>query len=276
MTRRKWLATTAACAAGSLAYPTLVEPRWLEVVRTKVPVPGAGQQPVTLLQLTDLHASWAVPWGLIESAVTLGLAARPDVICLTGDFVTHQAELDTARYVAILRRLSTAAPTFAVLGNHDGGTWAAARRGYADHRVVDRVLEEAAVSVLHNRSVAVPIRGSMLTLVGVGDLWSAELDAVRAFRSAPTVGARVLLSHNPDSKAALDAYDWDLMLCGHTHGGQVMIPFEGPRYAPVEDRRYVSGLNPYDGRWIYTSRGVGSLGSVRFQCRPEVTVLELT
>jgi len=65
------------------------------------------------------------------------------------------------------------------------------------------------------------------------------------------------------------------MLCGHTHGGQVMIPFQGPRYAPVTDRRFVSGLNDFAGRPIYTSRGVGSLGSVRFRCRPEITLLQL-
>jgi predicted MPP superfamily phosphohydrolase len=64
------------------------------------------------------------------------------------------------------------------------------------------------------------------------------------------------------------------MLCGHTHGGQVMIPFEGPRYAPVDDKRYVAGLNPYDGRWIYTTRGVGSIAGVRFGCRPEVSFLD--
>lgn len=276
MTRRQWLATAAAAVTTAAAYPTVLEPRWLELTRTAVALGKGAGDPLRLLQLTDLHASWAVPWSLIDHAVTLGLGARPDVICLTGDFVTHQADLDVARYAAILRRLSEVAPTFAVLENHDGGSWAAARRGYADHRVVERILDDGGIQLLHNRWVSVPVRGSAVTLIGVGDLWSGELDAVRAFRSVGAAGPRVLLSHNPDSKLALDAYGWDLMLCGHTHGGQVMIPFQGTRYAPVEDRRYVSGLNPYDGRLIYTSRGVGSLGSVRFRCRPEVTVLELS
>ena len=65
------------------------------------------------------------------------------------------------------------------------------------------------------------------------------------------------------------------MLCGHTHGGQVIIPFEGPRYAPVEDKAFVSGLKNWRDRQIYITRGVGNLGSVRFRCRPEVTILDL-
>ncbi|MBL8217305.1 MAG: phosphodiesterase YaeI [Bryobacterales bacterium] len=276
MTRRQWLLSTAGCAGLAGGYSTVVEPRWLEVVRTGVRVEGGQRGTVRLLQLTDLHASWAVPWSLIDNAVTLGLAARPDIICLTGDFVTHRGDLDGGRYAGILRRLSAAAPAFAVLGNHDGGSWAAARRGYADHRVVERILEDGGIALLHNRWVEVPVRDSAVTLVGVGDLWSEELEADRAFRGVSGAGPRVLLSHNPDSKTALEGFAWDLMLCGHTHGGQVMIPFQGARYAPVEDRRYVSGLNAFDGRWIYTSRGVGNLGSVRFRCRPEVTVIELS
>jgi uncharacterized protein len=274
MTRRNWMAA-AASALSAAAYPTVLEPRWLEVVRIPVHLPVRPSQPILLLQLTDLHASWAVPWSLLDNAVSLGLAAHPDLICLTGDFITHKADWDPARYRAILRRLSAAAPTFAVLGNHDGGSWAAARRGYADHTLIDRLLDDAGIHLLHNRAMPCRIRDDRFLLIGVGDLWSGELDSWRAFRSLPPNLPRLLLSHNPDSKSVLEVHPWDLMLCGHTHGGQVMIPFEGPRYAPIDDKRYVAGLNDYNGRPIYTSRGVGSLGSVRFRCRPEVTLLTL-
>ena len=83
------------------------------------------------------------------------------------------------------------------------------------------------------------------------------------------------LAHNPDAKDALDGLPWDLMLAGHTHGGQVVLPFLGPPVVPVRDRRFVSGLNGWSSRLIYTTRGVGNLYGLRVHCRPEVTLLDL-
>jgi predicted MPP superfamily phosphohydrolase len=119
------------------------------------------------------------------------------------------------------------------------------------------------------------VREHSVRLVGVGDLWSNELDAPGAFRSVESSEATILLSHNPDSKTVLRPFPWNLMLCGHTHGGQVIIPFEGPAYAPVQDKRFVAGLRGWDGRQVYVSRGVGNLGGVRLRCRPEVSVLDV-
>ena len=121
----------------------------------------------------------------------------------------------------------------------------------------------------------IEVRGQPVTVAGVGDFWSDETDGARAFRAVRRRGPVVLLSHNPDSKEAVGAFDWDVMLCGHTHGGQIIIPFEGPRYAPVRDRRFVAGLGAWEGRQIYVSRGVGNVWSVRFCCRPEVTLLDI-
>jgi hypothetical protein len=84
-----------------------------------------------------------------------------------------------------------------------------------------------------------------------------------------------LLAHNPDSKDILGAYPWDLMLCGHTHGGQVRLPIVGPAFAPVRDKRYVEGLKPWNDRLIFVTRGVGNYVGVRFNCRPEVSLLNL-
>ena len=257
------------------AYPTLLEPRWLETTHTRVPVRGHTIAQARILHLSDLHASQVVPWSLIEEAVDTGLAEQPDFICLTGDFITDRLETDTARYVPILRRLSAAALTFAVLGNHDGGSWATRRGGHFDHRYVERLLEDARVELLHNRSRRLDLPRGRLSLAGVGDYWSHEVDARRAMLGTTAALTTLVLCHNPDAKDLLRFHEWNLMLCGHTHGGQIIVPFDGPRYAPVTDKRYVSGLNAYGSRHIYTTRGVGNILGVRFGCRPEVSLLDV-
>ena len=88
-------------------------------------------------------------------------------------------------------------------------------------------------------------------------------------------GPVVAMSHNPDTKELLAGYPWNLMLSGHTHGGQVIVPLYGPPIVPVRDLRYLEGLKPWGERLIHVTRGVGNLMGVRFGCRPEVAILEL-
>ena len=271
MTRRKLLYTF--FGFPPLAYPCYWEPRWLEVTYRRVRLRGWGARPpVRVLHLADLHASMFVPLSMIDHAISLGLAARPDLICVTGDFITMREGFEAGDYARLLRRLTAAAPTYAVLGNHDGGRWAGEHFGFPDHRVVEGILENAGIELLHNR----PVRLAALTLAGVGDLWNDEVSGERAFAGIRGGGPVVLLAHNPDTKDHLGAWRWDLMLSGHTHGGQVIVPFEGPRYAPVADKRYIAGLKPWGTRWIQVTRGVGNVGGIRFRCRPEVSVLTLS
>jgi predicted MPP superfamily phosphohydrolase len=213
---------------------------------------------------------------MIGDAIKRGLATKPDVICLTGDFVSGPGDTPAPReYARVLRRLSAAAPTFAVLGNHDGGSWAAKRLGWSDHRLVDHVLGDSGIELLHNRSRVVEVRGQKLGLVGVGDQWSEEVDADRAFQGTDPRMPSILLAHNPDTKELCAAHSWDVMLSGHTHGGQIVVPFYGTPFRPVEDTRYLAGLKYWGSRQIHVTRGVGNLLGVRLNCRPEVSVLEV-
>jgi predicted MPP superfamily phosphohydrolase len=276
MTRRKFLYSFFAAPA-PLLYPCYWEPRWLDVTRRRVSLPGFRPQfPIRVLHLSDLHASIFVPPSLIDHAISLGLAAKPDLICVTGDFITLREGFDASAYAQLLRRLPAAAPTYAVLGNHDGGSWSRDHHGFPDHRVVDRILEEAGIDLLHNRSARVGVAGSGLTLAGVGDLWSHEAQPARAFAGVTADEPVLFLAHNPDTKDRARAWPWHLMLSGHTHGGQVIVPFEGQRYAPVADKRYVAGLRSWGARQIHVTRGVGNVGGVRFRCRPEVSILTIS
>jgi uncharacterized protein len=212
---------------------------------------------------------------LIQHSVEMGLKTKPDVICLTGDFVTDATPFDNAAYTRILRPLANAAPVFACLGNHDGGEWAASAGGFDDSAAVRALLHDANVSLLHNRSEVVRVRDQSIRFAGVADLWSDELDSDLAFADVRQDDPAILLAHNPDTKDVLADRPWDLMLSGHTHGGQVVLPFLGERFVPIRDKRFIAGLKQWNGRQVYVTRGVGNIAGVRVNCRPEVTVLDL-
>lgn len=263
-------------AAGAAAYPLFVEPRWLRVVDRRLPFFGQAGSPVRLVQLSDLHASEEIPASHIEHAVQRAIEAAPDLICVTGDFVTGTTGFSMTWLRDLLRRLAVTAPAFAVLGNHDGGLWARGTGGFATTGPIRDVLSAAGVRLLHNEQYRFEVAGRTLQLVGTGDLWARELDGATAFRDADPNLPCVLLSHNPDSKDILARHEWKLMLSGHTHGGQLRLPLVGTPFAPVVDKNYVDDLRPWNGRWIHVSRGVGGVsGGVRFNCRPEVNVITL-
>lgn len=274
VSRRVFLTSLPALGITSLAYARLIEPTWLELTYRTCRI-AKVKSPVDLVHLSDLHASDVVPNSLIEDAVGRSVDLRPDVICVTGDFVTFATGFDPAWYVSVLRRLSAQAPTFAVLGNHDGGLWAADAGGFTTTYEMTALLERCGIRVLANHLEVITIGGQHLQIVGVGDMWAGDLHASLAFSKADTCIPTILLSHNPDSKAMLSRHQWDLMLSGHTHGGQVVAPGLGLSPAPVWDRAYIAGLNRWRGRWIHVSRGVGNVAGVRFNCRPEVTHLRL-
>ncbi len=277
ITRRKFLHSLCgalASAAVGAAYMRWAEPPWFDVTSTAVALarPGfdPGEAPLRVLHLSDLHAYR--PWvslAHIARAVALGVAQKPDLICLTGDFITAEYD-DFAAYAEVLRPLTTAAPTFACLGNHDCG------RGRAVG--VRALLAAAGIELLHNRSCEIAVRGRRVQLIGVGDWWTGECRPAVAFASAPPRqrAVRLVLNHNPDAKIAFAPHDWDLMLCGHTHGGQIGIPPLARLFAPVQDKRFIAGLYSWEGRQLFITRGVGNLHHARLFCRPEVSLLNIT
>jgi len=276
LTRRKFLATVGLAVAGSGLYVRVIEPHWLTIGRHTVKLGLKGDSPpLKILHLADLHVSHVVSLGFIGEAIRLGLGLQPDLICLTGDFITHGYEaLDG--YAEVLKPLAASAPTFACMGNHDGGLWASRRHGYKNTNRVREVLDQAGVTLLHNSARTVRLGDRDLRLVGLGDVWAGEMQPMIAFATPdPSADATIVLSHNPDTKVYMKAYPWDLLLSGHTHGGQVKLPFIGAPVSSVKDRRFMEGLHPWEGRWIHVTRGVGNLWGIRFNCPPEVSLVTL-
>jgi uncharacterized protein len=279
-TRRRFLLTalSAGAAAGSVAaYTRWFEPQHLRLSQHTVTTGREpADRPLRLLHLSDLHASREIPLDYLARVIAQGVALKPDVICVTGDFVTRREEIPSG-YADVLRALPAAAPTFATLGNHDGGVWSARYGGPSTSANVRAVLAAAGIPCLHNQAIDLTLHSRRLQLIGLGDLWSNECRPKTAFASLHSAArhTRVVLSHNPDSKSALLPYDWDLLLSGHTHGGQIGIPFLARRFAPVQDKRYISSLHRWENRWLHVSKGVGCLFGLRFNCRPEISLLNL-
>jgi predicted MPP superfamily phosphohydrolase len=264
-----------------VSYGYRVEPTWLEVNRFDIPVPDlpAGFDGFRIAQLSDFHCSRQVTPHYLAEAVDLAQAQRPDLVVLTGDFV-HKGYRYVERVARILGRLTSTPDiegVFAVLGNHDFSVRNALgfRRYRHLHRAVAAALTAHGIRVLHNESVPLTRGDGLLHLVGVEDLWSRVCDLDQAFAGLDPAVGRVVLAHNPRTAERLNGRRCDLMLSGHTHGGQVNLPGVGRPVLSRQARRFAAGLYCYKGGYVYVNKGVGFGFRFRFGVRPEVAVLTL-
>jgi predicted MPP superfamily phosphohydrolase len=257
------------------------EANWLEITRKQIQIPTLkNKSAIKILHLSDLHFSDGDSLENIDTALREGFALSPDACVITGDFITHQiSDQDILTLGKCLKKYSLKVPTFATLGNHDGGSWAGKNGGPPNTKKVEQMLSHARIKLLHNQRESIYLKGQALSITGVGDLWSQtcipdKCLPKKSFRSS--TGPSIVLCHNPDAKELLAHYKWDLMLSGHTHGGQFKIPFlNWTPFAPVKDHSMVEGLHKWNNRQIHITRGVGNLWGIRFNCRPEVSLLEL-
>ena len=281
ITRRRLLKVmaggAAACSVGA-AYAFGIEPTWLRTVEQEVRVRGLDPafQGYSIGQLSDLHVGAGVPLPYLRGAVQRLNAAAPDVIAVTGDIVHEGGSVEEARTAAgVLAGLRAPDGVYAVLGNHDLGVFSRHEREQPGTRaqIVD-ALHAVGIRVLENEEKILSRGTARLRLIGLDDYWAGRHDPDAVGQPSP--GApRVVLCHNPDAAPHLAERDVDLLLSGHTHGGQVSIPFLGPPILPVENREYVAGLYRLGETDLYVNRGVGWLRRVRLFVRPEVTLLRL-
>ncbi|MHB1132728.1 MAG: metallophosphoesterase [Chloroflexota bacterium] len=263
------LGVVLALGLGVAAYAFLVEPRRVVVDHVVVTLPclPPSFSGLRVVQLSDLHLGEGNGLEITRAAITQTLALRPDVVVLTGDYVSTLANGEAALLREELSRLAAPLGVYAVLGNHD--RWSSGTR-------VSAAVRAAGVTLLHNESVALRRGEEALYLVGVDDPWVGQADLPAALADVPAAGCTVLLAHEPDwaDEVAL-VNRVALQLSGHTHGGQARLPFV-PRILPPLGHRYPEGLNRAGDLQVYTNRGLGTvIVAARFNCPPEVTLLEL-
>ena len=269
--RRAALRLAAYSLAAALigSYTVFIERNLVLVNRYQIPL--AKLPPsfhgFTVAHLTDLHLGTLVSASFIERVVQRTNALRPDAIVCTGDYV-HQRNTSTEieQVWPILSKLTAPHGVFSVLGNHDH--WADTERSLY-------WLERSGQNLRHQcRTIE---RGKeRLVLGGAGDLWEDRLLIDQVFADSEENDCRILLAHNPDSVDTAFTTPLSLVLSGHTHGGQVRLPFYGPPVLPVQNKRYSSGLIITEKTTLFISRGIGwAIYPVRCNCFPEIAVLEL-
>jgi uncharacterized protein len=252
----------------SWSYVHAVEPRWLEVKTVDVTLPHLDKafEGYKIVQLTDIHADRWMTEARIGGIVARVNQLEPDLVALTGDYVTMAAE-EYGPNLAAFKNLLAKDGTLSVLGNHDH---------WSDPQILKDILKEVGAPVLHNQVSTIDRTGAKLTIAGVGDIWAQQDDLPKVVAQLPQDGAAILLAHEPDFADQSSATGrFDLQLSGHSHGGQVHIPFV-KRVLPPMGKIYPAGRYQVGDMIQYTSRGVGVAGlRVRLNCRPEITLLRL-
>lgn len=285
--RRRFLAIGAKVAGAGLlgvaGYSVGIEPRALQVTRRQFGVRGLPKtlDRLTIAQVTDVHLGPWISLAYVREAVEKTNALGVDLICLTGDYV-HQDPAYIRPSIAALSRLTSRIGMLAVLGNHDH--WEGRERSVAALREFQIPLIDNTRMILTPDRRIVPATHGVedgLCIAGVGDYWEDDQDYAAALGDLPAAMPRILLSHNPDVAEDRDFVEpkWrvDLMLCGHTHGGQVRLPGMGTPVVPSRyGQKYAQGLVAGPTCPVFICRGIGmSLMPVRFGVPPEIAVIEL-
>ncbi|HWT80791.1 MAG TPA: metallophosphoesterase, partial [Candidatus Methylomirabilis sp.] len=221
---------------------------------------------LTIVHLSDIHHSLFTPLEDVRRAVHLANELRPDLVALTGDYVTF-SPLYIWPVARALGKLHTRLGVFAVLGNHDF---------QVDAGEMTRALQAQHIRVLRNSHQSLRHGTAPLWIAGVDDLWWRSDDLPAALKSVPARDPKILLCHNPLGIHQAAAHGVDLVLSGHTHGGQVKLPVFRFLYRSKPGERFIEGWNRLHGTQIYVNRGIGKvLVPIRVACPPEIACLRL-
>jgi len=281
ITRRRFLIASACAGAALALYGGEVERHWIEVTHRDVFLPGLPQafDGFRVAQLSDIHLdNYTEPYFLRDAVHHIN-SMNPNAVFLTGDFVTkgfvlRRFSIPSVWQCANLLNQLECPHRYAVLGNHDV---------LVSRKVVTEALRSNAITVLNNAYVPIERAGARFWLAGLDDpvegVPDPELAIPQSIRNMPHEPI-VLLCHAPDYVDDLLASPTggavSLMLSGHTHGGQVRVPFAVPLILPPLGRKYVEGWFRFENLQLYVNRGIGTISlPIRFDCPPEITLFTL-
>jgi len=242
--------------------------RRVEVVRHDIAAARDGRPPLRVGFASDFHVGPLTPPRLLEHALERLAAEKPDLVVFGGDYVFLDVTTRMADVIADLVGRVPAAAKVAVLGNHDLWT---------DHGLIEDALARGGARVLVNQALRLAPPHDDVAVVGLDEPWTGAPDPDRAFAEAGDAPVRIAVAHAPEGYPHVRGRGAALMLCGHTHGGQVATPL-GPIvvHGPL-GRRWPAGLYDVDGMPLFVSRGLGIVDlPLRLYAPPDVALLSVT
>jgi len=272
----KW--GVASLISASLIEGIFLEPHRVRLQKQRIAVHGLGGAfaGYRVAVLSDFHIPYFVSEGYVRASIDLALAEKPDIVLLPGDFCASHGAFGNSEKVSVpdlspyLNSLTAPDGIYGVLGNHDY---------WLDAPGVLDSLSRTPVRIMRNENLILSRGSDSLAIVGTPDLWEDDIELAAAFDGIADDVPRILMQHNPDlCEEFPEGYRVDLQVSGHTHGGQVKIPFGPALLLPSKyGNKYREGLVEGPRHRVYVTRGVGMSSTipVRFCCPPEVTLLEL-
>lgn len=296
-------------------WPRYIEPNLVSVSRIQLKIPNlpVDLDKIKILQISDLHLNKQFPDAFLNKIIRKCQLLKPDLIVFTGDFICHGKLDDPKRLHHFLSELKAPYGSFCILGNHDYQEYVSIDNA-GDYTVINReispivkgwrrvlrkapvptkkisekakkvplnselvaLLKKSSFELLHNQTKFVPIKSSGLNISGLGEYILGRLQPEIAFQNFDKSYPGIVLAHNPDSIPYLQDYPGDVILCGHTHGGQVNLPFLRNRFSIVENREYLRGLFQVENKYVYVNRGLRGAMNFRWFSMPELLLLTLS
>jgi len=295
-------------------WPRFIEPRLILTtpVRLKVPNLPSDLDGFKILQFSDLHINSRSSSSFLKRLIKKAKELQPDLIVFTGDFLCYSKLSDPERLTSFLRQFHAPYGCYAILGNHDYASCvsinskgeydeieppkgSSLRRGFARlgksitltktstdkaksiplHSELIQHLAKTPFKLLHNQTVNLTVGETKLNLTGLGEYMLGRVDAEAAFRNYDRNAPGIVLLHNPDGIPLLNDCPGDVILSGHTHGGQINLPWMWKKFTLLENMEFKKGLLNVGRKWVYINRGVGSVLPFRWFSPPEFTLITL-
>ncbi len=310
----EWVWDTWCIASGIGIWPRYIEPNLLEVNRLVLPIAHLPPQLVglKLLHFSDLHWSGRFSSFLQRKLIRKANALKPDLILFTGDFLCCSQLEDCKGLKNILESLKAKIGCFAVLGNHDYARFVTVNeqgdydveapsststigKGFKRlfqpisltkqvtvqarqvewHAELMALLKQTPFQVLNNTTKRIAYKGQWMNICGLEEYSLGRFNPEIAFKDYDVRYPGIILSHNPDTLEMLKHYPGEIILSGHTHGGQVNLPVLWKRFTRIEHLQFKHGLKVIGKKWAYINRGISSVLKFRWFAAPELTLLTL-
>lgn len=295
-------------------WPRFIEPNLIQNTKISLKIPSLSQalSGLKILHFSDLHLHTEVTEFFLNRVIQKVHQIAPDLIVFTGDFLCFSHLQEKERLKNFLKNFSAPYGCYAVLGNHDyeqpvsvnsqgeydvvstspsvlskgfsrllSDTKLAkqvtpAARAVGLHQELIDLLKDTPFQLLNNVCKQIKIKNTSLNLCGLGEYMLGKCQPQEAFKSYDPRYPGIILTHNPDSIPLLMDFPGDLILCGHTHGGQINLPWFWKKFTLLENKKYKKGLfHLKNNKWVYVSRGIGGTFPFRWFAIPELGLITL-